>query len=149
LLAGSQAGIDNAGVQYILDSVIAALLANPARKFIYVEMSFMSRWWDEQDEAMKTDVRKLVANGQLEFISGGWCMHDEATTHYVDLSATPTERAGARAHTHGAVNCTVRGPRALFASSSSRSQSLSSDCPCWLLPSAAVPSLPTCPASIK
>ena len=72
-------------MQYILDSVIAALLANPARKFIYVEMSFMSRWWNEQNESMKKDVRKLVANGQLEFISGGWCMHDEATTHYVDL----------------------------------------------------------------
>jgi hypothetical protein len=30
-------------------------------------------------------VRGLVRNGQLQFVNGGWCMHDEATTHYVDM----------------------------------------------------------------
>ena len=27
----------------------------------------------------------VVERGQLEFINGGWCMHDEATTHYTDM----------------------------------------------------------------
>ena len=27
-------------------------------------------------------VRKLVANRQLEFVNAGWCMNDEATTDY-------------------------------------------------------------------
>jgi hypothetical protein len=27
-------------------------------------------------------VRKLVANRQLEFVNGGWCMNDEAATDY-------------------------------------------------------------------
>ena len=31
---------------------------------------------------MKEEVKKLVQNGQLEFINGGWCMNDEASTHY-------------------------------------------------------------------
>ena len=26
-----------------------------------------------------------MQSGQLEFINGGWCMHDEAATHYVDM----------------------------------------------------------------
>ena len=29
-----------------------------------------------------TQVRKLVANKQLEFVNGGWCMNDEASTDY-------------------------------------------------------------------
>lgn len=58
----------------------------PERKFIYVEQAFFQRWWRQQNEAVKADVRQLLANGQLEFINGGWCMHDEATVHYVDMS---------------------------------------------------------------
>ena len=54
-------------------------------RFIYVEMAFFWQWWKEQTEQKKDLVRHLVANGRLEFINGGWCMNDEATTHYVDI----------------------------------------------------------------
>ena len=27
-------------------------------------------------------VKELVARKQLEFVNAGWCMNDEATTHY-------------------------------------------------------------------
>lgn len=70
------------GVQFILDSVIPQLLMDRSKRFIYVEMSFFSKWWNEQDEQMKTIVRKLVDEGRLEFINGGWCMNDEATVTY-------------------------------------------------------------------
>ena len=51
-------------------------------RFIYVEIAFFWRWWQEQTDLMKEEVKKLVQNGQLEFINGGWCMNDEASTHY-------------------------------------------------------------------
>jgi hypothetical protein len=36
-------------VQWILDTVLLdALVANPSRKFTYVEISFFQRWWNEQ-----------------------------------------------------------------------------------------------------
>lgn len=79
---GSKNNIQNAGVQYILDSVTEALLKDPARKFIYVETAFFWKWWVEQTPEYQELVGGLVANGQLEFISGGWSMNDEATTHY-------------------------------------------------------------------
>nr|CAH0110923.1 unnamed protein product [Daphnia galeata] len=82
---GSRTGIQKAGVQYILDSVVEELQSNPERRFIYVEMAFFWQWWEEQSESTRDVVRDLVSQGRLEFINGGWCMNDEATTHYVDI----------------------------------------------------------------
>eukprot|EP01136_Pigoraptor_vietnamica_P025489 Opistho-1_new@7004 len=82
---GANNSIQHAGVQYILDSVMRSLNQNPDRKFIYVEIAFFSRWWDEQTDETKDMVRQFVREGRLEFINGGWCMNDEATTHYVDI----------------------------------------------------------------
>ncbi|GAB1602915.1 lysosomal alpha-mannosidase-like [Argonauta hians] len=79
---GAKSYIQNAGVQYILDSVIQELLKDPSRRFIYVEMAFFWRWWHEQKDDMRQTVKKLVNEGRLEFILGGWTMNDEATTHY-------------------------------------------------------------------
>ena len=62
-----------------------ALLDNPERKFTEVEMKFFTMWWDRQNEEMKENVRQLVKNGQLEFINGGYSMHDEACPTYDDM----------------------------------------------------------------
>ncbi|KAL3162416.1 hypothetical protein ABBQ32_010087 [Trebouxia sp. C0010 RCD-2024] len=74
-----------AAVQYILDTVVQALDANPDRKFVYGEMSFFTRWWREQTTATKDLVQKLVDNGQLDFVNGGYVQHDEAAAHYVAM----------------------------------------------------------------
>ncbi|XP_059903346.1 lysosomal alpha-mannosidase [Gadus macrocephalus] len=79
---GGRNDIQHAGVQYILDSVVGQLLQNPERRFIYVETAFFYRWWKNQPPSMQKAVRQLVDQGRLEFVNGGWCMSDEATTHY-------------------------------------------------------------------
>ncbi|KYN17373.1 Lysosomal alpha-mannosidase [Trachymyrmex cornetzi] len=82
---GSRSTIQKAGVQYILDSVIKALLANPSRRFIYVETAFFWKWWLRQDENVRADVKMLINEGRLEIIGGAWSMNDEACTHYHSL----------------------------------------------------------------
>ncbi|KAJ8435417.1 hypothetical protein Cgig2_001069 [Carnegiea gigantea] len=82
---GSNNSIQGACVQNILDSLIPAVLADKNRKFVYVEQAFFQRWWRQQSEAMQDIVRALVKSGQLELINGGMVMHDEATTHYIDM----------------------------------------------------------------
>lgn len=78
--------IDNRGnVRSIITTVVQALLENPSRTFVIVEMKFFSMWWDEQNDAAKDSVRRLVSNRQLVFANGGWCMHDEASTHYMGM----------------------------------------------------------------
>jgi alpha-mannosidase len=80
---GQNASIYNVGVQYVYDSVVAALASDPRRRFVAVEMAFFSRWYYQQPLAARAQVQVLVASGQLSFANGGWCMHDEAASHWL------------------------------------------------------------------
>ncbi|KAK9506079.1 hypothetical protein O3M35_008077 [Rhynocoris fuscipes] len=82
---GQRLDIQEAGVEYILDSVVEALLENPDRRFIYVETAFFWQWWQEQTQAKKDSVRQLVDSGRLEIIGGAWSMNDEAAAHYQSI----------------------------------------------------------------
>lgn len=64
-----------------------------------------ARRWAEQDEDVQAKVQQLVANGQLEFVNGGWTMHDEVSSRSRVHSTTPPR------HTPRATWCT---PRALM-----------------------------------
>jgi len=72
-------------VEVELTSVVDSLLADSRRKFMEVEMKFFKMWWDNQTDDMKTKVRSLVRNGQLELVNAGWSMHDEACPIYEDM----------------------------------------------------------------
>lgn len=73
-------------VREILTSVVEALEENPSRTFTYVEQKFFTMWWKEQPESVKNRVQTLVRDTkQLTFVNGGWCMHDEAATHYIGM----------------------------------------------------------------
>ncbi|XXG47127.1 hypothetical protein AAC387_Pa02g1821 [Persea americana] len=82
---GANNSIQGASVENVLDSVVTALSMDKNRKFIYVEQAFFQRWWRQQSSRVQSIVKKLVNSGQLEFINGGMCMHDEAATHYIDM----------------------------------------------------------------
>ena len=63
---------------YVIDTVVSQLQKDPNRKFMYVEVDFLQDGGISKSE--KKDIaRELVKNKQLEFINGGWCMHDEAS----------------------------------------------------------------------
>lgn len=82
---GSRNDIQLAGVQYIIDSVVTTLAKYPKMKFIYVEIAFFWRWWKNADNLKKGLARNLIESGKLEFINGGWSMHDEANPYYEDM----------------------------------------------------------------
>ncbi|XP_067871701.1 alpha-mannosidase 2x isoform X4 [Heterodontus francisci] len=68
--------------QHILNNMLVKLQEDPRRRFIWAEISFFSKWWDNIDTQRRAAVRRLAANGQLEFVTGGWVMTDEANSHY-------------------------------------------------------------------
>ncbi len=82
---GSNLKEQDARVQYILDTVVTELAKDPSKRFVYVEIAFFWRWWNEQNDEIKQQVRTLVDEKRLEFIIGAWCMNDEATTYYQDI----------------------------------------------------------------
>ena len=98
-------------MQYIISSVVEALLRDPSRRFIQVESAFFSRWWNQQKNATRVAVKQLVDEGtpspsplsclpasnrlslqtcvvcwrragRLQFTLGAWAMADEGCTHY-------------------------------------------------------------------
>lgn len=40
-------------------------------------MSYLERWWRDASEDKRETFTKLVKNGQLEIVGGGWVMNDE------------------------------------------------------------------------
>ncbi|XP_075414125.1 alpha-mannosidase 2x isoform X3 [Tenrec ecaudatus] len=71
--------------QHILNSMVAKLQEDPRRRFLWAEVSFFAKWWDNISAQKRAAVRRLVGNGQLEITTGGWVMPDEANSHYFAL----------------------------------------------------------------
>ncbi|ELW62822.1 Alpha-mannosidase 2x [Tupaia chinensis] len=88
--------------QHILNSMVSKLQEDSRRRFLWAEVSFFAKWWDNINAQKKAAVRRpvpggeamggaggpraqLVGNGQLEIATGGWVMPDEANSHYFAL----------------------------------------------------------------
>ncbi|ERN18363.1 hypothetical protein AMTR_s00055p00211270 [Amborella trichopoda] len=64
--------------RHILDAIVQTLSKDSRRKFIWEEMSYLERWWRDASASKRDDFIKIVKNGQLEIVGGGWVMNDEA-----------------------------------------------------------------------
>ncbi|XP_063820174.1 alpha-mannosidase 2 [Pseudophryne corroboree] len=71
--------------QHILNNMVVKLQENKERKFIWSEISYFAKWWEGIDNQKKEAVKKLIELKQLEIVSGGWVMPDEASPHYFTL----------------------------------------------------------------
>ncbi|XP_034534236.1 alpha-mannosidase 2-like isoform X2 [Notolabrus celidotus] len=65
--------------------MLTKLSEDARRKMIWAEISYFSKWWAELDEQKRAMVRRLLKAGQLELVTGGWVMADEANSHYYAL----------------------------------------------------------------
>ncbi|OQR72438.1 alpha-mannosidase 2x-like [Tropilaelaps mercedesae] len=66
----------------ILTNAVTKLGEYPEMRFIWAEISFFATWFEEQPESVRGKVVRLVKEGRLEIVTGGWVMNDEANTHY-------------------------------------------------------------------
>lgn len=77
--------------KHILDNMLRALTASPSVKFIWAEISYFSLWWEGLSEGDKQGVRTILESKQLEFVTGGWVMPDEANSHFYAILTQLTE----------------------------------------------------------
>lgn len=77
--------------KHILNNMLEKLQEDPRRKFIWAEISFFAMWWDELDNTAKNIVKRLVHSNQLEIVTGGWVMNDEANSHWLSIVHQLTE----------------------------------------------------------
>ena len=68
--------------RHILNNMLSFLLQNPSMTFVWAETSYFAYWWETlASDSEKDQVRGLLKRGQLEIVTGGWVMNDEANTH--------------------------------------------------------------------
>nr|GMC93393.1 alpha-mannosidase isoform X1 [Ipomoea batatas] len=92
---GSNNSIQGACVENVLDSVVTSLRRNRNRKFIFAEMCLEGIFSPMVGRAKpRGSPRSKRASSfwpvrirvcSLFARNGGWCMHDEATCHYIDM----------------------------------------------------------------
>ncbi|CAK6433317.1 unnamed protein product [Pipistrellus nathusii] len=86
----------------VYTTVVRELALGEHRRFIAVEQEYFRLWWDRTaSRAQKLQVRELLAQGRLEFVSGGQVMPDEAVTHFDDQILQLTEGHGFLYETFG------------------------------------------------
>ncbi|XP_004420380.1 PREDICTED: alpha-mannosidase 2 [Ceratotherium simum simum] len=71
--------------QFIFNNMVVKLSEDSRRKFIWSEISYLSRWWETIDTQKKDALKSLLEKGQFEIVTGGWVMPDEASSHYFAL----------------------------------------------------------------
>jgi alpha-mannosidase II len=72
--------------QGILNTIVNALSEQPARKFIWAEISYLSMWWTQATQDMRLKMKRLIVDTkQLEIVTGGWVMTDEANSNYYSI----------------------------------------------------------------
>ena len=75
----------------ILNNMVTKLAEDRRRKFIWAEISFFQLWWEDQPKTTRNLVRRLIHEGQLEIVSGGWVMPDESVSHWIAQLTQLTE----------------------------------------------------------
>ncbi|GFN96295.1 alpha-mannosidase [Plakobranchus ocellatus] len=72
-------------VQCILNSTIQELIKNPERTFIFAEMKYFARFWEESSQQLRDTILQLIRERRLEIVNGGWVMSDAGITMYNDI----------------------------------------------------------------
>ncbi|EGC28973.1 hypothetical protein DICPUDRAFT_99980 [Dictyostelium purpureum] len=78
-------------VKYIISSFINELKNDEKKTFNWAEVGFFRRWYESSSDSTKELVKKLINNGQLDFVTGGYVQNDEASADLDDIIEQMTQ----------------------------------------------------------
>ncbi|GBP35991.1 Alpha-mannosidase 2 [Eumeta japonica] len=70
----------------IFTNLVEKLGEGRDRKFIWAEICYLSMWWNlDASAGDKATFQKYLNSGQVEIVTGGWVMNDEANSHWLSI----------------------------------------------------------------
>ncbi|CAG9313475.1 MAN2A2_1 [Blepharisma stoltei] len=75
-------GYYNSHVGKILDNIVTVLQKDVRRKIVWSETSFLKQWINNSPKSKIDIFKRLVKDGQIEFVGGGYVQNDEANPDF-------------------------------------------------------------------
>jgi alpha-mannosidase II len=72
----------NIRAKQVLSLAVEKLTKYEDLTFIWTDTCFLERWWREQNNKTRNELRKLVQSGRFEIALGAWVSADECISHY-------------------------------------------------------------------
>ena len=69
----------------VIDNIVTKLVEYPEMRFIWSEISFLSKWWETASGGQRETLKLLAQQRRLEIVTGGWVMADEATVNLYSM----------------------------------------------------------------
>ena len=68
--------------KHVITNVLKMLKEDENKIFHWADSAFLMRWWKDQDEDTRNDLKKLARDNRFIFVNGGWVINDEALPSY-------------------------------------------------------------------
>eukprot|EP00048_Salpingoeca_helianthica_P023476 m.24600 g.24600 ORF g.24600 m.24600 type:complete len:1033 (-) comp8724_c0_seq1:97-3195(-) len=79
-------------VSQILPGVVEEMVKDPAKTFVWAEIAYFKRWWDnDASTTQKTQLSSLIASSRFEFVDGGIVQHDQACPTALGIASQMTQ----------------------------------------------------------
>lgn len=69
----------------VLNSLNKESATKEGRTYLIAEVGFFEMWWTKSSEDDQKSFKKILAEGKVEFVNGGWSSNDEACAYYEDI----------------------------------------------------------------
>ena len=75
----------NERIEDIFNTMLYTLLVDKKKTFVINELFYFLKWYNSKDKKAQTNIKKLINQKRVEFVSGGYVVNDEATPLYYNI----------------------------------------------------------------